>query len=123
MNTEPIQAAFTSLNHFDDPQREALVLAMDCLITCEHGTDVWLHAGGMDACVRNAQDAADACMQLVRTVARGSELHPQAATLCANACEACAYECDQHDEEHCRLCAQSCRETAEICRKVAEPAG
>ena len=105
------------------PELQACIDAcLACLAACEHCATACLAEDDvkmMAGCIRLDRDCADACALTARLLMRGSDLHPQACALCAEACERCAAECGQHQHDHCQQCAAACRRCAESCRALA----
>src|SRR3954470_16787391 len=70
---------------------------------------------GLERCLRDCLDCADACVATARILARQTDPDPatqhRQLEACLIACGECAGECERHahHHEHCRLCADECR--------------
>jgi len=70
--------------------------------------------------IKSLLDCAQTCAMSADFMLRGSDLHPQACGVCADACEHCAISCEQFgDDEQMKACAVACRRSAESCRQMA----
>lgn len=99
-------------------------VALECFAVCNETVAHCLDLGGKHASrdhIATLLDCADACAQMVASMARQSPLHAQVAELCAQACERCAESCERigADDPVMQRCAEVCRRCAEECRRMA----
>jgi len=103
----------------------------DCIEACSTCHDVCvqtvthcLEKGGQHAEVGHIRlllDCAEICQTSANFMLRGSPLHTQTCSACAEICRACAEECEHMgSDEQMRTCAETCRRCEESCRRMAQ---